>query len=1003
MPSSHTCPICFGVATRPARIRAAGLIVFAAFLAGVGASRSRAQTTAPHPANPGEMVELSPFEVKAESDTSYGALNSNSITAFSTELKRMPVSADVFSETFMNDIGMDTIEQMVQTFSAGAGMASLSPDTSAANSQYLDRNANGSLSLRGLAAPSMQINGFFPSGGGGTNATGISSNFDVERVEVISGPQALLYGVSGAGGVVNLVTKQARFDKGRTGSFKFQVDQYGHKMGQLDYSWGGRRVAVRLALIDQVLGGRRVEIGGPLVGGYAQVAYRPFTNTVLRFSLERTNMDRVNANGGGLAMTGLNATQDARNGQTLHWLLATNQVLAAANGGPSSAGPIMNGKLNWDNVDTIAGAMSGETQRHSLETVQAENRWNSWLSTQLSLGYRTETRKKVGNSSVSFLAPGATSNPLGTWAVSMGGSSATYLWEPVRQKVARFSGLATNDFFSGRAHSQTVFGADFTRTDGAVNSYYFVQADGSFNAVKSASTANNGYLLIPTIFWPVTNGPVKYPLWNRESTRITYNGVNYIREVPNDTVAALISPDNPEGLTGKGTGDFRHATDIQSGIYAANFTDWLDGRLTTLAGFRSGKAYSRNQTEAAAPTPSVMDESMARYTAFNLGANYKLTNWLRPYLEFSDSYNPAGGSADPYGNFMKTSNGIGEEGGVKIANPAGTISGSLALYHTKSKNELLQFTSTVTNDINPAGLNGRLGAANNTVNVDRDTQGGQISLTAVPSSGWRMRFSAAMISSKIGTNKAYAQLYNDQFYANAQGQVTYKDGTVVYVDPTRTAVLTATSPGAVPLTLALMNSTASRYYANPIGVSGAITSNSQVATILKTADPVHGPILTGAVGLPITALQIAPNPLSPPPGVITVTQTGDLVTGFPKYSMNFTNMYTFREGRLRGFRVGGTVVAMWKNSLYYYYPNGIAQPNTRTMFYLPNRTTVSAILGYEKRFPRFTFSTQLNIQNMFNRYNVVLLPSYVNGWAGPNNATFDQQPRLYVWSTTLGF
>lgn len=43
----------------------------------------------------GEIVELSAFEVQADSDTSYGALNSASITRFAVEMDKMPVSADI--------------------------------------------------------------------------------------------------------------------------------------------------------------------------------------------------------------------------------------------------------------------------------------------------------------------------------------------------------------------------------------------------------------------------------------------------------------------------------------------------------------------------------------------------------------------------------------------------------------------------------------------------------------------------------------------------------------------------------------------------------------------------------------------------------------------------------------------------------------------------------------------------------------------------------------------
>ena len=53
---------------------------------------------------------------------------------------------------------------------------------------------------------------------------------------------------------------------------------------------------------------------------------------------------------------------------------------------------------------------------------------------------------------------------------------------------------------------------------------------------------------------------------------------------------------------------------------------------------------------------------------------------------------------------------IGEEAGVKFVNPEGKISGSIAFFHADSKNEQYSFTSTLTNDINPAGLNGRFGA-----------------------------------------------------------------------------------------------------------------------------------------------------------------------------------------------------------------------------------------------------------------------------------------------------
>ncbi len=156
------------------------------------ASAAHSQTVArPASPPPEETVALSAFEVLADSDKSYGALNSNSITRFNTELDRMPVSADIFNEAFMKDVGAVSVEDMITAFSAGAGSALASPSTSSTSTQPGDRNANSFLALRGLTAPTMERDGFMPVNTyiqSGATGTGFSSNFDIERVEVINGP-----------------------------------------------------------------------------------------------------------------------------------------------------------------------------------------------------------------------------------------------------------------------------------------------------------------------------------------------------------------------------------------------------------------------------------------------------------------------------------------------------------------------------------------------------------------------------------------------------------------------------------------------------------------------------------------------------------------------------------------------------------------------------------------------------------------------------------------------
>jgi hypothetical protein len=157
----------------------------------------------------------------------------------------------------------------------------------------------------------------------------------------------------------------------------------------------------------------------------------------------------------------------------------------------------------------------------------------------------------------------------------------------------------------------------------------------------------------------------------------------------------------------------------------------------------------------------------------------------------------------------------------------------------------------------------------------------------------------------------------------------------------------------------MLNTPGNRYYANPAAESARINPSSGAATVLRTVDPVHGPVLTGATGLPISALQIAPLADSPPPGVVVVSKAGDLAAGNPKYAMNLTNIYTFSSSWLRGVRLGGTVSKVWRMTSFRYYEGGVTIGKPRLTFYMPRPVRFDGIVGYERKWGRRTFSTQL--------------------------------------------
>ena len=193
--------------SRRLRLRARIVLLSAALgCASLLRAQTGAATATPPPApvaptGADQVVQLSPFDVQEDADNSYGAINSNAITRFKVDLSKLPVSADIFTQTFIDDIGATTVEGMVTGNSAGAGLSAI--DASNATAQQGDHVAHNYIQLRGFDTSVMQRDSLMPVGplfNPGSTAAGETSLFDVERVEVIDGPQSLLYSGGGPAG-----------------------------------------------------------------------------------------------------------------------------------------------------------------------------------------------------------------------------------------------------------------------------------------------------------------------------------------------------------------------------------------------------------------------------------------------------------------------------------------------------------------------------------------------------------------------------------------------------------------------------------------------------------------------------------------------------------------------------------------------------------------------------------------------------------------------------------
>ncbi|MDR2674397.1 MAG: hypothetical protein LBC18_05895, partial [Opitutaceae bacterium] len=185
-----------------------------------GHSHSLAQQTpaAPAVAVADEIVTLSVFEVTDTRDVGYHASTTLAGTGTGEDLKNIPMSVDVLTKEFLEDIGATDIYEASRyalggEFNPNDGDATSGPDLR-------------SFSFRGFRT-AWQTRDFFiwslPADG-----------YSYERLDFMRGPNAVLAGDAEPGGVMNINTKRAHWKNRAT--LGARVGSWGRYRGTLDWN-----------------------------------------------------------------------------------------------------------------------------------------------------------------------------------------------------------------------------------------------------------------------------------------------------------------------------------------------------------------------------------------------------------------------------------------------------------------------------------------------------------------------------------------------------------------------------------------------------------------------------------------------------------------------------------------------------------------------------------------------------------------------------------------------
>ncbi len=156
----------------------------------------------------------------------YQARDTRSATKTDTPLVDVPQSATIVTEELMRDQAMTGLPEVLR-YVPGAGVAQ-------------GEGNRDTVVMRGNSSTA----DFFVDGAR-DDVQYIRDIYNIERVEALKGPNALIFGRGGSGGVINRVTKQADGREG--GAVGIQIGNWNRKRGTLD--WGtrlGERAAFRI-------------------------------------------------------------------------------------------------------------------------------------------------------------------------------------------------------------------------------------------------------------------------------------------------------------------------------------------------------------------------------------------------------------------------------------------------------------------------------------------------------------------------------------------------------------------------------------------------------------------------------------------------------------------------------------------------------------------------------------------------------------------------------------
>ncbi|SFM78700.1 TonB-dependent siderophore receptor [Nitrosomonas communis] len=220
------------------------------------------------------VTTLPSIKITASSETSrYMATSSTTATKTNTLLRDVPQSISVVTESVIKDQSIRSIADAVR-YVPGVGVSQ-------------GEGNRDALIFRGNRST-----GDFFVDGVRDDAQYLRDLYNIERIEVLKGPNGMIFGRGGSGGVINRVTKQAGWEPIR--EFFFQGGSYGLKRMTADFNQPiNDQIAFRVNGLFEEAGSFRNGVDSDRLGISPTVTIKPTNRTKVVVNMERYYDDRT--------------------------------------------------------------------------------------------------------------------------------------------------------------------------------------------------------------------------------------------------------------------------------------------------------------------------------------------------------------------------------------------------------------------------------------------------------------------------------------------------------------------------------------------------------------------------------------------------------------------------------------------------------------------------------------------------------------------------------------